>query len=95
MLSLFFYLKRKEIVPTGLSVYLPINVVESSDDTIVSIVSSDDDVSETSFIIYFTYYCFMCNNIMKADAPFEYFLEYFKHSLSINNKPMNVEKTLT
>ena len=40
--------KKKGIAPTFLSVYLPINVVESSDDKVVRIVLSDEHVSETS-----------------------------------------------
>ncbi len=38
----------KELTKPFLSVYLPMNVVESFADTILSTVLSDDDVSETS-----------------------------------------------
>jgi hypothetical protein len=106
--------KKKGILPTFLSVYLPINVVESLADTVVPTVSSDDDLSGTSIgedddsinndcnsqissstslgsHISFS----ICNNVLKADATFEYLLDYFQHSLSMNNKSMNLEKILT
>ncbi|CAF5094099.1 unnamed protein product [Rotaria magnacalcarata] len=38
---------------------------------------------------------YMCNDIMKTNARFKYLLDYFKHSLSMNNKPMNLEKIVT
>ncbi|CAF2158073.1 unnamed protein product [Rotaria magnacalcarata] len=40
--------KKKEIVPTFLSVYLPMSTIESIGDTVVPTVSSDDDTSVTS-----------------------------------------------
>ncbi len=103
--------KKKSNVPTFLSVYLPMNVIESSDDTVVPTLVSDEDVSETSVgedddsinndsnsqlspsasHISFSIY----NNVMKVDATFDYLFDYFKHSLSMNNKPMNLEKILT
>jgi hypothetical protein len=107
--------KKKGMIPTFLSVYLPINVVESSADTVVPTVSSDNDISETSISedddsinndchsqisslsttlgshISFS----ICNNVWKADATLEYLLDYFKHSLSMNNQPMNLEKILS
>ncbi|CAF3052042.1 unnamed protein product, partial [Rotaria sp. Silwood2] len=87
------------------------NTIESSDDTVVPSVSSDDDLLETSVgedddsihsdqmsscnsqgsHISFS----MCNNVMAANATFEYLFDYFKHSLSTNSKSMNLEKILT
>ncbi|CAF1523529.1 unnamed protein product, partial [Rotaria sordida] len=103
--------KKKGIPPTILSVYLPMNIIESSDDTIVPNVSSDEDILETGVgedddstqsdqlsssnsqgsHISFSFF----NSIMTANTTFEYLFDYFKHSLSINNKPMNLEKILT
>ncbi|CAF4964690.1 unnamed protein product [Rotaria sp. Silwood1] len=100
--------KKKGVSPTFLSVYLPLNIIESSDDTVVPSVSSDEDLLETSVgedddsihsdqlsssnsqgsHISFS----LCNNVMTANTTFEYLFDYFKHSLSINNKPMNLEK---
>ncbi|CAF4240426.1 unnamed protein product [Rotaria sordida] len=87
------------------------NIIESSDDTIVPNVSSDEDILETGVgedddstqsdqlsssnsqgsHISFSFF----NSIMTANTTFEYLFDYFKHSLSINNKPMNLEKILT
>ncbi|CAF1482041.1 unnamed protein product [Rotaria sordida] len=103
--------KKKGIPPTILSVYLPMNIIESSDDTVVPSVSSDEDILETgvgedddsinsdqlsSFNSQGSHISFfLCNNVMTVNTTFEYLFDYFKHSLSINNKPMNLEKILT
>ena len=35
------------------------------------------------------------DDVVKAITTFEYLYDYFKHSLSINNRPMNLEKIVT
>ncbi|CAF4777851.1 unnamed protein product, partial [Rotaria sp. Silwood2] len=77
--------KKKGIKPTFLSIYLPMNIVESLCDTVVPNSSSDEDNSPIN----------ITENDMTADVTFEYLLDYFKHSLSMNNKPMNFEKIVS
>ncbi|CAF3851054.1 unnamed protein product [Rotaria sp. Silwood1] len=36
----------------------------------------------------------MCNNILTVEVSFDYLSDYFKYSLSMNIKPMNLEKIL-
>ncbi|CAF1999488.1 unnamed protein product [Rotaria magnacalcarata] len=104
--------KKKRIIPTLLSVYLPATVIETVSDTVVPTISSDEDKSEPSISSgdddnnsydsnsYFSsstshgpHISFsMSNNLLKVDATFEYLEEYFKHSLSMNSKSMNLEK---
>ena len=106
--------KKKSNIPIFLSVHLPMNAIESSDDTVVPTIISDEDVSVTSFAedddrisngsdsqlspfaSHTSHISFsMSDSVMKVDATFEYLFDYFKHSLSLNNKPMNIEKILT
>lgn len=106
--------KKKGIVPTFLSVYLPMSVIESFCDTVVPTVSSDEDTSVTGVgedddmnnVDCNSQLSFsasqeprislsICNDVVKAVVTFEYLLDYFKHSLSMNNKPMNLEKILS
>ncbi|CAF0854002.1 unnamed protein product [Adineta steineri] len=43
-----------------------------------------------------TNFCFSpSDNILKVDFSFEYLEDYFKHSLTKNNKPMTIDKILT
>ena len=37
----------------------------------------------------------VCNGLVKIDVTFEYLQDYLKHSLSVNNKPMNLDKMVT
>ena len=98
--------KKKQTSPNLLVIYWPKNVVESIQDTVVPNVSSDDEVSETntdndldlqslSPVSDRSHITFsICNNVLNAEASFEYLLDYFNHSLSMNTKPMNIEKIL-
>ncbi|CAF4221972.1 unnamed protein product [Rotaria magnacalcarata] len=103
--------KKKDVRPKFLSIYLPINSIESTDDSTISTVSSDKNVldnimaedgdiidnhtnavsivsnSKISFSIE--------NDVVIAEATFDYLADYFKYSLSANSKPMNIEDILT
>ena len=106
--------RKKEKVPTILSIYLPINSIEHVSDTIVPSISSDEDLSTSNITdnddsnnsparsptsslssnsskIFFS----MSDSMLKVDVSFEYLKDYFQHSLTTNNKPMNLDKILT
>ncbi|CAF3453712.1 unnamed protein product [Rotaria sp. Silwood2] len=106
--------KKKGIKPTFLSIYLPMNIVESLCDTVVPNSSSDEDnspinitendsnISEDSQSQFSSSLSqnrhislSFSDNLVTADVTFEYLLDYFKHSLSMNNKPMNFEKIVS
>ncbi|CAF3937203.1 unnamed protein product [Rotaria sp. Silwood1] len=106
--------KKKGIKPTSLSIYLPMNIVESLCDTVVPNLSSDEDnspinitendsnISEDSQSPFSSplsqnrhISLSFCDNLVTADVTFEYLLDYFKHSLSMNNRPMNLEKIVS
>ena len=105
--------KKKKVIHKFLSVYLPMNVIESLCDTVVLNVPCDEGIVETSIgeddnsrsndsnnsfssfshrqCIYFSF----LKNVLKVYATFEYLFDYFKHHLSVNSKPMTIQKILT
>ncbi|CAF1517174.1 unnamed protein product, partial [Rotaria sordida] len=106
--------KKKGIIPTSLSIYLPMNIIESLCDTVVPNLSSDEDKSpiditendsdisedsqsqiSSSVSQNLHISLSFSDNLVKADVTFEYLLDYFKYSLPMNNKPMNVEKIVS
>ena len=105
--------KKKKAIPKFLSVYLPMNVIESLCDTVVPNVPCNQGVVETSsgedenstsndsnnsFSSFSHRQCIsfsFLKNVLKVYATFEYLFGYFKHHLSVNSKPMNIQKILT
>ena len=105
--------KKKKAIPKFLSVYLPMNVIESLCDTVVPNVPCNQGVVETSigedenstsndsnnsFSSFSHRQCIsfsFLKNVLKVYATFEYLFDYFKHHLSVNSKPMNIQKILT
>ncbi|CAF4454106.1 unnamed protein product, partial [Rotaria magnacalcarata] len=77
--------------------------VSSDDDTSVTSVSEDDNINNSDCNsqlsssssqeppISFS----MSSDVVKMVVTFEYLFDYFKHSLSMNSKPMNLEKILS
>ena len=77
--------------------------VSSDDDTSVTSVGEDDNMNNSGCssqlsssssqepCISFS----MSSNVVKMVVTFEYLFDYFKHSLSMNSKPMNLEKILS
>jgi len=77
--------------------------VSSDEDTSIASISEDDDITNNSCNSQFSssdsqdpHFSFsMCDGVVKADVTFEYLLDYFKYSLSKNNRPMNLERILS
>ena len=77
--------------------------VSSDDDTSMTSASGNDEglsnVSDDQIppcVISEKHISFsMCGDLLTANVTFEYLFEYFKYSLSMNNKRMNLEKILS
>ena len=99
--------RKKQLPPSTLSVYIPMSVLKPIRDNVVPTTSSgDDDASESNSSagdeldsdeatpsdpsVRFS----LEDGTLKAEANFEYLLEYFKHSLSKSIKGMKIGKFL-
>jgi hypothetical protein len=61
--------------------------IDSNSNSQLTSSSSSSSSSSISFS--------MCNDVLTVEVFFEYLFDYFKYSLSMNNKPMNLEKILS